>query len=317
MREKELTLYLVVPCYNEEAVLPKSSQVMLDEMKKLQKTAGVSSRSRIVLVDDGSRDATWEIIEDLAKEPSFVGLKLAHNRGHQNALLAGLMWARERADVVVSMDADLQDDVAVLDDFVARYREGAEIVYGVRNSRATDTGFKRKTAGLFYKLMDWLGVETVPDHADYRLMSKVALEALADYGETNVFLRGLVPNLGFKTAVVKYGRGKRAAGESKYPLHKMLNFAIEGVTSFSVRPLRLIFALGVLLSLVAVGIIIYTLAVKIMGQTVSGWAFLTVSIWLLGGLQMICLGVVGEYIGKIYVEAKRRPRFHIEKTVGK
>lgn len=296
--------------------MPKTAPVLLEELKKLQENAHISAKSRVVFIDDGSTDATWQVIKDLAKEPPFMGLKLAHNRGHQNALLSGLMFAKDRADITISLDADLQDDVSVLGEFVEEYRQGAEIVYGVRSSRETDTGFKRRTAGLFYKLMNWLGVETIPDHADYRLMSRTALEALNEYSERNIFLRGLATDIGYKTATVKYKRGRRTAGESKYPLPKMLNFAAEGVTSFSVKPLRLIFALGVLVSLVSIITIIYTLIVKIFGQTVDGWAFLTISVWLLGGMQMICLGIVGEYIGKIYTEAKGRPRYRIEETVG-
>lgn len=313
-------LAIVVPCYNEQEVLPITSRVLADKVGALVAAGRVAPGSHVLLVDDGSRDATWQIICDLnssAEHPHlFHGLKLAHNRGHQNALLAGLEHAlASGVDVTVSMDADLQDDPNAVDEMLERYQEGCEIVYGVRSSRETDTGFKRSTALAFYGLMRRLGVEMVSDSADYRLMSARALEALMRYREVNLFLRGIVPMLGFKTAEVYYRRGERAAGESKYPLRKMVAFAMEGITSLSVKPVQWVINAALLSLLVSFACIIYALVSLACGSAVSGWTSVLVSIWLVGGLTMLCLGVVGEYVGKIYLETKARPRYEVERVL--
>lgn len=307
-------LYIVVPCYNEEACLEETKKQLLKKMTDLIHTDSVSQKSRIVFIDDGSKDKTWEMISKSPK--TIVGIKLAHNRGHQNALLAGLMYAKEHCDISISIDADLQDDVNAIDKMVKEYADGAEIVYGVRSERKTDSWFKRITAQSFYKIMSFLGVETVYNSADFRLMSKRALEALSEYSEVNLFLRGIVPSIGFKTSTVSYARSKRFAGESKYSLKKMLNFAWDGISSFSTRPIRLILSLGIIVFLVSFGILIYSFVVKMLGHTVDGWTFTICSIWILGGLQMFALGIVGEYIGKIYAETKHRPKYIIEKITG-
>ena len=307
------TLYLVVPCYNEEEVLPKTASVLLEKITALCNSGRISADSRIVFVDDGSRDKTWDIIQELhLSTPVFTGLKLSRNKGHQNALLAGLMTVRDRCDITISLDADLQDDIHAIDRMLDEYEKGADIVYGVRSSRKKDSFFKRATARGFYKLMRALGVDTVYDHADFRLMSNRALDGLAEFKEVNLFLRGLVPLIGYKTATVTYERGVRAAGESKYPLKKMLSFAFEGITSMSVRPIRLIATLGFVIFLTSIAVLIYSLIRHFTGNTISGWTSLSVSIWAIGGLQLLALGVIGEYIGKIYMETKSRPRFIIE-----
>lgn len=306
-------LYLVIPCYNEQEVLPETARRLTEKMQGLISANMIASESRVLLVDDGSRDATWQIICELHQNnPLFSGLKLAHNQGHQNALLAGLMTARELADMVISLDADLQDDVDAIDRFVQAYYDGCDIVYGVRSSRATDTAFKRSTALAFYRFMKMMGVEIVNNHADYRLMSRRALDALAQYKEVNLFLRGIVPLIGFQTGVVEYERNERFAGESKYPLKKMLAFAIDGITSFSVKPIRLITALGVIIFGVSVLALLWLLVIKLFGYTVDGWTTLMGSIWALGGIQLLSLGVIGEYVGKVYKEVKQRPRFIID-----
>lgn len=309
-------LYIVIPCYNEEAVLPETSKRILDKLGRMIDKEICSGESRILFVDDGSKDKTWEIIARLhAQDPHFAGCKLAHNRGHQNALLAGLMTARKYCDVSISMDADLQDDIEVLDEFMEKFADGCEIVYGVRKERKTDTFFKRNSALAFYKLMNALGTRVVNNHADYRLMSKTALDGLAQYREVNLFLRGIVPEIGYKTDSVYYDRGERFAGESKYPLKKMLAFAMEGITSFSVKPLKIISGLGFIISLLSVLGLLYALISKFAGLAVAGWTAIVCSIWLLGGVQLLCLGVLGEYIGKIYSEVKARPRFIIEEEL--
>lgn len=309
-------LYVVIPCYNEQEVLGETAKRTLEKIEALKQKGEISEASKICFVDDGSKDATWSIIESLNKQNSvFCGVKLAHNKGHQNALLAGLMHAKELADITISMDADLQDDINVIDSFVTEYKKGNEIVYGVRSSREKDTFFKRFTAEAFYKVMKAFGAEIVFNHADYRLMSKKALEALGGYSEVNLFLRGIIPLLGFNTSTVEYERNERFAGESKYPLKKMIKFAFEGLTSFSTSLIRAITLLGFLIFLVSIGVMIYTIVRKFTGNTVDGWAALSCSIWLLGGIQLLCLGLVGEYIGKIYSETKRRPRFIIEKIL--
>ena len=306
-------LYIVVPCYNEEEVLPETARRLQEKMAALIKKEMVSPKSRVLFVDDGSKDSTWEKISSLHQEnPLFSGLKLSHNRGHQNALIAGLMTAREPADIVISMDADLQDDIEAVDQFLLEYQGGSDIVYGVRSSRTKDTVFKRTTAVGYYKLLRALGVEIVENHADYRLMSKRALNALAEFKEVNLFLRGIVPLIGFRTSVVKYERNERFAGESKYPLKKMLAFAIDGVTSFSVKPIRFITWLGVIIFCLSVLSLAWILADKLFGKTVSGWATLIGSSCALGGIQLLCLGILGEYISKIYQETKQRPRFFID-----
>lgn len=311
-------LYMVLPCYNEGEVLPETSRQLKEKLEELIKKDKISDKSKIMFVDDGSKDNTWELIENLTKSDNiFAGVKLSRNKGHQNALLAGLMTAREKADIVISMDADLQDDISVIEAMVDKNNEGYEIVYGVRGSRKKDSFFKRFTAESFYKLMTFLGVDIVYNHADCRLMSKRALDGLDEFREVNLFLRGIVPQIGYRSTVVYYERNKRFAGESKYPLKKMLSFAFDGITSFSVKPLRLILALGIFILMISILIMIYSLVVKILGHTVDGWTFIVISIWFIGGLQMVSIGVIGEYIGKIYNETKRRPRYIIETVIDK
>ena len=314
--ELEKILYLVIPCYNEEEVLPITQKVLKEKMDNLIKNKKISKDSKVMFVNDGSKDKTWELIEEYHKEdPLFVGVKLSRNKGHQNALLAGLMTAKKYADITISMDADLQDDINVIDKMIAENNAGSEIVYGVRSSRKKDSWFKRFTAESFYKLMHAMGVEVVFNHADCRLMSKRALDELEHFEEANLFLRGLIPLLGFKTSIATYERNERAAGESKYPLKKMLSFAWDGITSFSVKPLKMITTLGFIMLFISVVMIIYTIIVKILGNTVDGWAFIMLSIWFIGGVQLVSVGLIGEYIGKIYNETKHRPRYIIEKEL--
>lgn len=309
----EEILYLVVPCYNEEEVLIETSRRLFGKINKMINEEKISKKSKILFVNDGSKDKTWDIIEGLYNKNSiFSGVNLSRNRGHQNALLAGLMVAKEYADMVISLDADLQDDIDVIEKFVEEYYSGSDIVYGVRSSRKTDTFFKRTTALGFYKFMDKLGVNVVYNHADYRLMSKRALEALAEFKEVNLFLRGIVPLIGYKYSIVEYERHERFAGESKYPLKKMLAFAIDGITSFSVKPIRLISVLGFSIFFISLIALIYSLVVKFLGKTEVGWTSIVISIWMLGGIQLLSLGVIGEYIGKIYNETKARSRYIIK-----
>ena len=306
-------LYLVIPCYNEEEVLPETSSRLKGKMNELIGQNKIDSKSRVIFVNDGSKDRTWEIIQNLHQEDRlFGGINLSRNRGHQNALLAGLMTVKDYADMVISMDADLQDDINAIDEMIDKYLAGTDIVYGVRSSREKDTFFKKVTAEGFYKVMNTMGANTVFNHADYRLMSKRALEGLAQYGEVNLFLRGIVPMIGYSSDVVYYERGERFAGISKYPLGKMLSFAVEGVTSLSTKPIRMITGLGFLIFIVSIGMLIYSLTRHFMGATIVGWTTLMVSVWGIGGLILLSLGVVGEYIGKIYLETKARPRFIIE-----
>jgi len=307
------TLYIVVPCYNEQQVLPTTSKVLLEKLDTLIKAQKISSNSRILFVDDGSRDETWDIISSLTSQNiKFCGIKLSRNRGHQNALLAGLTVAKDRCDAAISIDADLQDDINAIDNMVENWLQGCDIVYGVRSSRDTDTAFKRSTANAFYKLMKLLGADIVNNHADYRLMSRRALEALMQFDEVNLFLRGIVPQIGFKSAIVTYERRERFAGESKYPFKKMLYFAFDGITSFSVRPIRLVTFFGLGIFIASLFALIVLLLQKLLGYTVQGWTTLMGSVWLLGGIQLLGLGIIGEYIGKIYQETKRRPRFIID-----
>ena len=309
-------LYTVIPCYNEEEVLNETSTRLEEKYKALIEAGKISKDSRIVFVNDGSKDKTWSMIKELhEKNRMFSGINLSRNRGHQNALLAGLMTAKDYADMVISMDADLQDDINAMDKMVDSYLEGNDIVYGVRDKRETDTFFKRFTAESFYKLMDKMGVETVYNHADYRLMSKKALEGLAQYKEVNLFLRGIIPLIGYKTDIVTYERGERFAGESKYPLKKMLSFAMQGITSLSVQPMNLIVGIGTLTSIGSIVMIIYSMVRRFTGHTVTGWASLMMSIWLLGGLILLSIGIVGSYIGKIYLETKERPRYIVDEFV--
>ncbi len=309
-------LYIVVPCYNEEEVLPETSKRLKEKLERLMASGKISPKSRVLFVNDGSKDRTWELICQLHRQSHLLcGVDLSRNRGHQNALLAGLMTARERADMVISMDADLQDDVEAVDKMVDKFLEGVDIVYGVRSSRKRDSFFKRTTAEGFYRLMNAMGADTVFNHADYRLMSRRALDGLAQFQEVNLFLRGIVPLIGYRTDVVEYERGDRFAGESKYPLKKMLAFALEGITSLSVKPLRMITALGFLVFLISLVMIAYNIVRWIGGNTITGWASLACSIWLIGGLILLALGVIGEYMGKLYLESKHRPRFLIRQVL--
>lgn len=306
-------LYIVVPCYNEEEMLPITAKALAKKLLALKQAGRISEKSKVMFIDDGSKDKTWEGIEKLNLISSdFTGVKLSRNRGHQNALLAGLMTAKKYADVTISMDADLQDDVNAIDSFLDKYYGGCDIVYGVRSSRKTDTAFKRNTARAYYKMLEKMGVEITYDHADYRLLSRRALDALEQFREVNLFLRGLVPLVGFRSDVVKYVRNEREKGESKYPLKKMAAFAIEGITSLSIKPIRFITFIGIFVFLVSIILLIRFFAVWCMGKTVEGWATIVISIWGIGGLQLLAIGIIGEYIGKIYLETKNRPRYIIE-----
>ena len=306
-------IFIVVPCYNEESVISETSSRLKEKLNNLILAAEISDSSRVVFIDDGSKDKTWEMISRLHENDKlFQGIRLSKNRGHQNALLAGLMTVREIADAVISMDADLQDDINAVDQMIEKFKSGCDVVYGVRSSRKTDSAFKRTTAQSYYRMMDRLGAKTVYNHADYRLMSRKALEALSCFGEVNLFLRGMVPMLGFKTDIVYYERGVRFAGESKYPLKKMLSFAMEGITSLSTKPIKLITSLGFLIFFVSFLVFVYSIVRFFTGQTVAGWTTTVLSVWAIGGLIMISLGVIGEYIGKIYLETKHRPRYIID-----
>lgn len=314
-KDNEITLALVVPCYNEEAVLHDTT-AKLSEVLKAMETDGSISSGKIIYVDDGSRDATWQIIKQLSAESNrIIGLKLAHNVGHQNALWAGLEAAAEmKFNATVSIDADLQDDIHVIADMVKRFAEGDDVVFGVRRERKTDTFFKRFTAQSFYRTMSWMGGEIIYNHADFRLMSLRALQALISHPERNLFLRGMVKSIGFPSSCIYYDRKERLAGESKYPLKKMLNFAFDGITSFSVKPLRLISSLGISCMLVSAAFIVYGLYRYITHSVIEGWTSLMLSLWFIGGAILTSLGIIGEYIGKIYCEVKRRPRYFIEET---
>lgn len=311
-------LYLVIPCYNEEEVLPETTKRLEKKLEGLIKKKVISEKSKVMYVNDGSKDKTWELIKNINKNnPMFTGICLSRNRGHQNALVAGLLTAKEYADVVISMDADLQDDINAIDEMLEKYYDGCDIVYGVRSARKTDTFFKRVTAEGFYKFMQMMGVDVVYNHADYRLTSKKVLNNFQDYKEVNLFLRGIFPLIGYKSDKVYYERAERFAGESKYPLKKMLNFAWDGITSFSVKPLRFICTLGFVILFISIIIMIYSLVRKLTGNTIDGWTFLNISIWFIGGLQMISLGIIGEYVGKMYNETKARPRFIVAENLEK
>jgi glycosyltransferase involved in cell wall biosynthesis len=302
----------VIPCYNEEQVLPETCGLFLGKLMSMIDSEKISPESRVMFVNDGSKDGTWSIISALTEEDEhFAGISLAHNRGHQNALIAGLMEARLRSDITISMDCDGQDDINCAEQMVDEYLKGNEIVYGVRNDRSSDTGFKRTTAEGYYALLRVMGIEIIPNHADYRLMSSRVLDALAGYSEVNLFLRGIIPQLGFKQSVVYYSRAEREAGTTHYPLSKMISLAIDGITSFSVRPLRLITILGLIVAFLSFVGIIYVLASVISGNFVDGWASTTCILCFVAGIQMISLGVIGEYIGKIYLETKQRPRYFV------
>lgn len=309
-------LFCVIPCYNEQEVLPETSKRLKEKFLGLIKDGKISEDSRILFVNDGSKDNTWKMIRELhAQNPLFQGINLSKNMGHQNALLAGLMTAKDVCDVAISMDADLQDDIDAIDEMIDKFHEGKDVVYGVRSKRATDTFFKKFTAESFYKLMNALGANTVYNHADYRLMSRRALLGLAEFGEVNLFLRGIVPMVGYNTDVVYYERADRFAGESKYPLKKMLSFAIEGITSLSTKPIKLITGLGFFIFFVSIVVLVYSLIRFFTGHTIPGWTTTVLSVWAIGGLMMISLGVIGEYVGKIYLETKNRPRFIIESYI--
>lgn len=315
MKKKNI-LYMVIPCYNEEEVLPETTKRLEKKLSELIKKKVISEKSKVMYVNDGSKDKTWELIKNINKDnPMFTGISLSRNRGHQNALVAGLLTAKEYADVVISMDADLQDDINAIDEMLEKYYDGCDIVYGVRSARKTDTFFKRVTAEGFYKFMQMMGVDVVYNHADYRLTSKKVLNNFQDYKEVNLFLRGIFPLIGYKSDKVYYERAERFAGESKYPLKKMLNFAWDGITSFSVKPLRLICMLGFVILFIGIIIMIYSLVRKLTGNTIDGWTFLNISIWFIGGLQMISLGIIGEYVGKMYNETKARPRFIVAENL--
>lgn len=310
--EKNKKLYIVVPCYNEEEALERSADTLLKKLTDLTEKGLVSEDSKIVFVDDGSKDRTWKIIEKLYEEQErVVGLRLAHNRGHQNALLAGLMYARKHCDFTISIDADLQQDIQAMDMFIEEYYAGNEVVFGVRNSRNTDSFFKRTTASIFYKLMNFLGGNIYANAADYRLMSVKALDALAEYDEVNLFLRGIIPDIGFQTSVVHFEVFPRMQGESKYSLSKMMTLALDGITSFSIKPIRMVFGMGILALLVGFGMIIHVVYEHYFGFTVSGWSSILISIWVIGGAILLSLGIIGEYVGREYMETKRRPRYYL------
>ena len=303
-------IYFIIPCYNEEECLPETIKCLRAKMHTLVGN-NISKKSKLVLIDDGSLDNTWGIIKNSKND--IIGIKLSKNFGHQNALLAGMMYSKNYCDAIISLDADLQDDINILDKFIEKFsKEHYEIVYGVRKERKSDSFLKRNTAQFFYKIMNLLGANTIYNHADYRLVSKRVLEELSNFKEVNLFLRGIIPSIGFKTAIIEYAREERLAGKSKYSMRKMFNFAIDGITSFSIKPIRLVFALGALMLVVSSFILIYAVIIKLIGKAVSGWTFTICSIWIIGGIQMISLGIIGEYIGKSYSEVKSRPRYIIE-----
>lgn len=309
-------IYIVIPCYNEQEVLPVTAPLFLQKINDLYLDGKISDSSRIMFVNDGSRDDTWNIITELSQtNEHYCGISLSRNRGHQNALLAGLMHASEKCDAAISIDCDGQDDINAIDKMIDEYISGCDIVYGVRCDRKTDTKFKRGTAQFFYKMMNAMGAEVIYDHADYRLMSNRALKELSNFKEVNLFLRGIVPMIGFKYSCVEYSRKERMAGKSKYPLKKMLSFAIDGITSLSVKPIRLITSFGFLISLISLICIIWSVVTALIGHSVAGWASTVSIICFLGGVQMLSLGVIGEYIGKIYLEVKARPRYIIDKKI--
>ncbi len=311
-------LFIIIPCYNEEEVLPVTAPKFKEELDVLRSKALIADDSRIMFVDDGSSDSTWKIIKDLSDEsPDYSGLRLSRNRGHQNALLAGLLEARKECDITISIDCDGQDDITAMEKMVEEYHKGADIVYGVRSKRKTDTFFKRSTAQLYYKLLSAMGAEVVYNHADYRLASSVVLDELADFEEVNLYLRGMFPLIGFKSAEVPYERHERLAGKTRYPLSKMLSLAMNGITNLSVKPIRIITGLGLGVALVSFILLIYTLVRYFMGVTVEGWASTAAIICFMSGVQLICLGVIGEYIGKIYMESKRRPRYIVRERTDK
>lgn len=311
------TLYIVIPCYNEEQVLPETKPLFTDKIKELVDVGKISEKSKVLFVNDGSKDKTWELIKGFSEEDErVVGLCLSRNRGHQNALFAGLMAAKEVADITISIDCDGQDDINAMNEMIDEYHKGVHVVYGVRSERKTDTWFKRATAQGFYKFMNIMGAEIVYNHADYRLMSREALRGLSEFKEVNLFLRGMVPLVGFSSSFVYYERAERLAGESHYPLKKMLSFAFDGITSFSVKPIRIITSLGFFTCLVSVVAILITIIEKLIGHTVSGWSSTLCCVLFLGGVQLLSLGVIGEYIGKIYMESKERPRFVISESIG-
>ena len=303
-------LYIVIPCYNEEEVLDKTKTELKKKLNTLIQNKKIDKQSKVIFVNDGSKDKTWDLIQQFYQvDKLFGGINLSRNRGHQNALLAGLLTVKDDADIVISMDADLQDDIDAIDLMIEKRKEGADVVYGVRNSRKKDSFFKRITAQGFYRVMKMLGVDVIYNHADYRLTSRRVLDSLKDYREVNLFLRGIFPLIGFKSDIVYYERKERFAGKSKYPLKKMLNFAWDGITSFSVKPIRLVLNVGVVILFLSFLMILYSVIQKVLGNTVDGWTFIVCSLWLLGGIQMLSLGIIGEYIGKIYSETKARPRY--------
>ena len=305
-------LYIIIPCYNEETVLPITSKMFLDKLTSLIQSNTISNSSRILFVNDGSKDKTWEIICNLAKQDEhFIGISQSRNRGHQNAVLAGLMEAKDKCDITISIDCDGQDDINAMDEMVEQYKQGCEIVYGVRSKRDTDTIFKRFTAEGFYKLLNWMGAEVVYNHADYRLVSSRVLKEFANFKEVNLFLRGMFPLVGFKSTSVYYERHERIAGESHYPLTKMLSLAFDGITSLSIKPIRIITALGTVIAGLSFLGVIWSIVMRFMGNVVAGWSSMTCIICLIGGVQLVCLGILGEYIGKIYMEVKHRPRYII------
>jgi glycosyltransferase involved in cell wall biosynthesis len=304
-------LYIVVPCYNEEEALETSSKALLEKLGELTEKGLISDKSRIVFVDDGSKDKTWEIIRNLYENHSeIIGLRFAHNRGHQNAILAGMMYSRDYCDFTITIDADLQQDINAMELFIKEYENGSEIVYGVRNSRNTDKLFKKISATLFYKLMNFMGCQIYENSADYRLMSSMALDALAEYGEVNLFLRGIIPDIGLKSSVVHFDVFPRMQGESKYSLSKMFTLAADGITSFSIKPIRMVFTMGILAMLVGFIMIIHIIYEHYFGYTVSGWSSILMSIWVLGGAILMALGIIGEYVGRNYLETKKRPRYY-------
>lgn len=310
------TIAIVVPCYNEEDALKYTLPQLLDILNKIEQNGEVSSDSYILCVDDGSLDSTWAVINQFNKEnPKIKGISLSHNKGHQYALLAGLMTVKEKCDAAISIDADLQDDPMAIVSMIRNFKSGHDIVYGVRESRATDSWFKRTSARAFYKFQSKMGLKTIYDHADYRLMSRKALEILSEYRESNLFLRGIIPQIGLKTSIVKYDRHERVAGKSKYTLTKMLSFSVDGITSFSAKPMRMIFFVGLALLLIDIIVAIYVLIAYFSGMAIEGWSSIMLSIWFLGSLILMSLGIVGEYIGKIFTEVKGRPRFNIKDTI--